>query len=112
MKYFFLTEGWTISRVWGTTGGLWQAAAWRRPPSIVRLNLAISEPGERLWLYQAEAAVLMVEVGAPRGADPIGNPDPASQAIRHVILKRLMTAEQTIEFLAEGRSWGGDWPQL
>jgi hypothetical protein len=115
MKYFFLTEGWTIGRVWGTTGGLWQAAAWRREPLIVRLNFAIVEPGERLWLYQAEAAVLMVEVGAPGAADqgqgPIGSPNAPNQAIRHVILKRLMTAEQTIAFLAEGRVGGGDWPQ-
>jgi hypothetical protein len=106
MKYFFLTEGWTIGRVWGTTGGLWQAA-WRQQPVIERLNFALTEPDERLWLYQVEAAVLMVEVVAPIGAlvdqpgeRPIG-PDDQSQTIRHVVLKRLMTAEQTISFLAD-----------
>jgi hypothetical protein len=104
MKYFFLTEGWTIGRVWGTTGGLWQAD-WRQQPVIERLNFALDEPDERLWLYQVEAAVLMVEVVAPIGAPASAlGPDDPNPTILHVVLKRLMTAEQTIGFLADRAS--------
>jgi hypothetical protein len=98
MKYFFLTEGWTIGRVWGTTGGLWQAD-WPQQPVIERLNFALTEPDERLWLYQVEAAVLMVEVVAPIGATT-STLEPERPTL-HVVLKRLMTAEQTIGFLAD-----------
>lgn len=96
MKYFFLSEGWILGRVW-EFGGLWNEAAWRRPPDIRRLDLYIREEGETLWLYRAEDAVLMVEV----------MPDPKHQAEAHnsptignVVLKRLITADQAIERLA------------
>lgn len=96
MKYFFLSEGWILGRVW-EFGGLWNEAAWRRPPDIRRLDLYIREDGETLWLYRAEDAVLMVEV----------MPDPQHQAEAHnsptignVVLKRLITADQAIERLA------------
>lgn len=91
VKYFFLTEGWTVARVWGTQG-LWNTTAWRRPPDIQRLNLCIEEQGERLWLHRVETAVLMVEV----------RPQPTSSngsTISHVMLKRLMNSEQVIERL-------------
>ncbi|MDC0833652.1 hypothetical protein AY599_23180 [Leptolyngbya valderiana BDU 20041] len=90
MKYFFLSEGWTISRVWGTQG-LWNVTAWRRQPDIQRLSLCIVERDERLWLHQVENAVLMVEV-RPQ-ADINGS------TIGHVVLKRLMNAEQVIDRL-------------
>lgn len=92
MKYFFLTEGWTIGRVW-EFGGLWSEVAWRRKPDIRRINLCIQEKGETLWLYQVEEAVLMVEV------KPI-NPSQA-QPIGQVVLKRLITAEQVLQHLCE-----------
>ena len=92
MKYFFLSDGWTFERVW-ELGGLWNENVWQRKPEIKRLNIAILEQGEKLWLYQVEEAVLMVEVkptpAAPETASTIGQ----------VVLKRLITAEQVIERL-------------
>jgi hypothetical protein len=91
VKYFFLSEGWSIGRVW-ELGGLWNEVAWRRKPEIQRLNLCILEQGEKLWLYRVEDAVLMVEVKpdvAEAGTSNIGQ----------VVLKRLISAEQAIELL-------------
>ncbi|WP_326520713.1 hypothetical protein [Leptothoe spongobia] len=89
MKYFFLSDGWTTGRVW-EFGGLWNEIAWQRKPIIKKLGLHIEEAAEKLWLYQVEDDVLMVEV-LPNGttATPIGQ----------VVLKRLITAEQVIEKL-------------
>ena len=94
MKYFFLSDGWTVGRVW-ELGGLWNEIAWRRKPKIHRMNLGIVERGEKLWLHQVEDAVLMVEVKpiAPDQANPAG------QTIGQVVLKRLISAEQTVEQL-------------
>lgn len=77
MKYFFLTEGWTVGRVWGV-GGLWNALAWRREPEIEKMNLAIIEQGEKMWLYRVEDAVLMLEVKLQGISQPAWIP---SQAI-------------------------------
>jgi hypothetical protein len=88
VKYFFLSEGWTVARVWGTQG-LWNTTAWRRQPDIERLNLCIVEQEERLWLHRVEDAVLMVEV-RPQVEDAKGS------TISHVMLKRLMDAEQVV----------------
>ena len=97
VKYFFLSDGWEVGRVW-EFGGLWDQASWRRLPKIERLNLGIKERGQTLWLYIVEEAVLMVEVipsVALSAADP---------TIGQVVLKRLITAEQVIGVLgsAEG----------
>lgn len=98
VKYFFLSEGWTVGRVW-ELGGLWNELAWRRKPDICRLNLCMYEQGERLWLYRVEEAVLMVEV------------KPATEAmvrpIGQVVLKRLITAEQAIELLCRSDTAAG-----
>ena len=91
MKYFFLTEGWTIGRVWASEG-LWQITAWRRQPDIQRLNISLVENNELMWLYRIEDAVITVEVKPSTSAV-------VSQAIGQVVLKRLMTAEQVIERL-------------
>lgn len=95
VKYFFLSEGWSVGRVW-EFGGLWNERAWRRKPEIDRVNLFILEKGERLWLYQVEDAVIMVEV------KPIDPPAEHSKpdTIGQVVLKRLITAEQVIGLLA------------
>lgn len=96
VKYFFLSEGWILGRVW-EFGGLWNEAAWRRPPDIQRLNLYIRQDGETLWLYRAEDAVLMVEVlPDPQRVAGAAN----SPTIGNVVLKRLITADQAIEHLA------------
>ncbi|NET36211.1 MAG: hypothetical protein F6K19_30005 [Cyanothece sp. SIO1E1] len=100
MKYFFLSDGWTIGRVW-EFGGLWNEAAWRRQPEINRTNLCIQEQGERLWLYQVEETILMVEV-KPQFPRPENDPTP--QAIGQVVLKRLISAEQAIDRLCQAES--------
>ena len=88
VKYFFLSDGWSVGRVW-EVGGLWSA---QRPPEIRRLELCLQERGERLCLYCAEEAILMLEVHPP-SSDRHNN-------IGQVTLKRLMSAEQAIERLA------------
>lgn len=90
VKYFFLSEGWVIGRVW-ELGGLWDELSWRRKPDLHKLDLSIVERDETLWLYRVEDAVLMVEV----------KPDAAneSQVIGQVVLKRLISAEQVIDLL-------------
>jgi hypothetical protein len=90
VKYFFLSDGWIIGRIW-EFGGLWNESAWRRRPEIQRTSLYILEKNEQLWLYQVESAVLMLEV---RPIEPV-----AEQTIGQVVLKRLMSAEQAIGYL-------------
>lgn len=98
MKYFFLSDGWTIGRVW-ELGGLWNENSWRRKPKIEQMNLAILEQGEKLWLYQVEDAVLMVEV------KPLDDSSSASnQVIGQVVLKRLISAEEAIALLSKAFS--------
>lgn len=95
MKYFFLSDGWTVGRIW-QFGGLWNEVAWRRKPEICRMSLAIVEQGEKLWLYQVEEAVIMVEVKPPA----IAQANPTTYSIGQVVLKRLIDAEQAIERLS------------
>ncbi|MEG4273018.1 MULTISPECIES: hypothetical protein [unclassified Microcoleus] len=94
MKYFFLSDGWKVGRVWGV-GGEWSHAAWRRAPDIQQLNLCLFDRNEKMWLYRVEDAVLMVEV------EPAVRPDPADPAknIGNVTLTRLIDAEQVLERL-------------
>ncbi len=99
MKYFFLSEGWTIGRVWASEG-LWQVTAWRRQPEINRMNICLIEKDEVLWLYNVEDTILTIEVKPTPSAkinteaNPIGN----------VVLKRLMNAEQVLERLASAQT--------
>jgi hypothetical protein len=92
VKYFFLSEGWIVGRVWGV-GGLWDELAWRRNPEINQMNLCIVQQGETLWLHQVEDAVVMVEVKPGQTAN--------SRAIGQVVLKRLISAEQVLEMLCQ-----------
>ena len=94
VKYFFLSDGWTVGRIW-EFGGLWDENVWRRKPQIKRLDLSIIEKNEKLWLYEVEEAVLMVEVmpDANLKAQSTSN-------IGQVVLKRLISAEQAINRLA------------
>lgn len=96
MKYFFLSDGWTVGRVW-EFGGLWNENSWRRKPEIQRMNLCIFEQGEKLWLYRVEDAILMVEV-KPTANVPT---DSANQNIGQVVLKRLIDAEDVIQRMNE-----------
>jgi len=99
VKYFFLSEGWAVGRVW-EFGGLWNEGAWRRKPDIQQTNLCMLENGERLWLYSVEESVIMVEVRPVDSA--LSNP--ASRSIGSVVLKRLISAEQAIELLCKAES--------
>ena len=76
-------------------GGLWNETAWRRKPEIQQINLCIWEQGEKLWLYRVEDAVRMVEVQPTAQAQL----EPTAQSIGQVVLKRLISADQTIERL-------------
>lgn len=100
MKYFFLSEGWTIGRVW-EFGGLWNEAAWRRKPEIQQTNLCVIENGEKLWLYRVEDEVLMIEV------KPIdsNSSKPEARSIGQVVLKRLIDADQAIEMLGKSEAF-------
>ena len=99
MKYFFLADGWTTGRVW-EFGGLWNRAAWQRSPHLQKQTLCIREGDEVLRLYQAEEAILMVEVMPI--SDAIAVKDAAAkQQIGQVVLKRLLSAEQAMEKLCQ-----------
>ena len=99
MKYFFLSDGWIVGRVW-EFGGLWNINAWRREPEIQKMNLCILEQGEKLWLYRVEEDVLMVEVKP--GPDVSTE---SAKSIGQVVLKRLITAEQALERLGAAQAW-------
>lgn len=93
MKYFFLSEGWTVGRVW-TVGGLWTETAWRRLPQIEKTHLCFWEKQEQMWLYRVEDAILMVEVMPLPGTV-------TRQNIGQVVLTRLISADQVIEKLSQ-----------
>lgn len=98
VKYFFLSDGWTVGRIW-EFGGLWNVNAWRREPEIQRMNVCILEQGEKMWLYRVEEAVLMVEV------QPMPNASPDSaKTIGQVVLKRLISADQALDRLATAQT--------
>jgi hypothetical protein len=92
VKYFFLSDGWTVGRVW-EFGGLWNEGIWRRKPEIQRLEIFILEQGEKLSLYRVEDAVLMVEVM------PIASTDESPRNIGQVVLKRLISADEALDLL-------------
>lgn len=94
MKYFFLSEGWEVGRVW-EPAGIWNLAVWRRQPLIEQTALVVLEHSERLCLHQVEDAVLMVEVKPGPGL--VNHSE--EQGIGQVVLKRLMTAEQVLAYL-------------
>lgn len=91
MKYFFLSDSWTTGRVW-EFGGLWNELAWHREPYLKQRSLCIKENDETLHLYEAEDAILMVEV-MPK--------DISQPTIGQVRLKRLLSAEQVIARLCQ-----------
>ncbi|AKG22579.1 hypothetical protein [Calothrix sp. 336/3] len=90
-KYFFLSEGWSVGRIW-SIDGLWQVTAWRRQPEIEKMNICLIEKGEVMWLYRVEEGIIMLEV-KPTATEAL------NKTIGQVILRRLLTAEQVIEHL-------------
>jgi hypothetical protein len=99
MKYFFLSEGWTIGRVWAL-GGLWQVNAWRRQPDIQRINICLLENNEVFWLYRVEEEIMTLEVKPM----PELQKEPINRGIGQVVIKRLMTAEQVLERLGTAQA--------
>lgn len=97
MKYFFLSDGWAVARVWGIEG-LWNTVAWRRQPEIERLNVCVVQHSEKMWLYKVEDAVVMVEVKPL----PTAQVEGTAQTISKVMLKRLIDADQVIDRLGSG----------
>lgn len=95
MKYFFLTEGWNIGRIW-ELNGLWNLNARRRQPYLKPLPICLMENEEKLVLYEVEDEVLMVEVLSPNEKEN------RSSSIGQVVLKRLIGAEEVISYLAKG----------
>jgi hypothetical protein len=96
MKYFFLTDGWTVGRVWGV-GGLWDEATHRRPPEIQRLNLCLCDQTEKMWLHRVEDGVLMLEVQP----SDLSDHRHSGRSIGQVILTRLITADQVLDRLCK-----------
>jgi hypothetical protein len=91
MKYFFLSQGWQIRRVWETSG-LWNERAWRRKPQISNMGIYLVDRSETMALFKVEDAVQMVEVipeDRARGKSEV--------AIAQVRIKRLISAEQALE---------------
>jgi hypothetical protein len=93
VKYFFLSEGWTIGRIWGI-GGLWDVATQRRLPDLQKLDVCVSNDTdtEKMWLYRVEDEVLMLEVKPQWTEHP-------STGIGQVVLTRLITADQVLDRL-------------
>ena len=103
MKYFFLTEGWKVGRIWANDG-LWQTTAWRRQPEIQRIDVCLEEKNEVLWLHRVEDTIVMVEVTPILPPMNNGSSNGSGQKIGQVVLKRLMSAEQVIERLASAET--------
>jgi hypothetical protein len=97
VKYFFLTEGWTVGRVWGVEG-LWNELAWRRAPQIERMNLCLLESSEKLWLYRVEDPVIMVEV------KPLPEANLPPSTIGQVFIRRLMSGDQVLARLCDSQT--------
>lgn len=100
MKYFFLADGWSVGRVWESSG-LWDDISWRRRPTIERLGLCVLEQEETFWLYRVEDAVLMVEVKVTAA---LAQSNPNARAIGQVVLKRLISAEQVLDRLSAAQA--------
>jgi hypothetical protein len=91
MKYFFLSQGWQIRRVWETSG-LWNERVWRRKPQISKMGIYLVDHTETMALFKVEDAVQMVEVIPEADA---GRKNEV--AIAQVRIKRLISAEQALE---------------
>lgn len=104
VKYFFLSDGWSIGRIW-ELGGPWDFTSWQRSPHIRKLSLGMVEKQEHFWLYEVEEAVLMLEVQPSLEAANL------APHIGQVTLKRLMTAEQILEHLAQAEAVFQDTPR-
>ncbi|WP_434684224.1 hypothetical protein [Pseudanabaena minima] len=99
MKYFFLSQGWRVRRVWEVTG-LWNEMAWRRRPIIVPIGVYLVDGKEEMVLYKVEEAIQAVEAIPEEllknSATSINNEN-KKPAIAQVRITRLLSAEQVLE---------------
>lgn len=93
MKYFFLSQGWRVRRVWELSG-LWNDMAWRRKPIIIPIGTYFVDGKEEMILYKVEEIIQAIEV-IPEEL-PISN-ESSKPAITHVRITRLLSAEQVLE---------------
>ncbi|CAN1209734.1 Lipoyl-binding domain-containing protein [Tumidithrix helvetica PCC 7403] len=97
MKYFFLSQGWQVSRVWEASG-LWNERVWRRKPLVAKMGIYIVDKTEKMALYKVEDAVHMLEVIPDELLDRSANTEQLSNnAIGKVRITRLVSAEQALE---------------
>lgn len=95
MKYFFLSQGWQLRRVWEVSG-LWNDIAWRRKPIIIPIGIYLVDGKEEMILYKVEEVIQAIEVipeELPRSRDS----SDSQPAISQVRITRLLSAEQVLE---------------
>ncbi len=98
MKYFFLSQGWRVRRVWEVSG-LWNEMAWRRRPIIILIGVYLVDGKEEMVLYKVEEAIQAVEAipeDLSNSRDRIVSND-GKVAIAQVRITRLLSAEQVLE---------------
>ena len=99
MKYFFLSQGWQVRRVWEVTG-LWNEMAWRRRPIIVPIGVYLVDGKEEMVLYKVEEAIQAVEAipeELTQNSTTSINNENKKPAIAQVRITRLLSAEQVLE---------------
>jgi hypothetical protein len=97
MKYFFLSQGWQVSRVWDGAG-LWNERVWRRKPLVMMMGIYVVDRTEEMALYKVEEAVQMLEVVPDQLLDRSAMANQVSNdAIGKVRITRLVSADQALE---------------
>lgn len=95
MKYFFLTQGWRLRRVWEVSG-LWNEMAWRRKPIIIPIGVYLVDGKEEMILYKVEEVIQAIEV-IPEELQKSSESSDSNPAIAQVRITRLLSAEQVLE---------------
>jgi len=99
MKYFFLSQGWRVRRVWDVSG-LWNEMAWRRRPIIIPIGVYLVDSREEMVLYKVEESIQAVEAipeDLSNNRDRIVSNDGSKVAIAQVRISRLLSAEQVLD---------------
>jgi hypothetical protein len=102
MKYFFLSQGWRLRRVWELSG-LWNEMAWRRKPIIIPIGIYLVDGKEEMTLYKVEEVIQAIEV-IPEELPASTESGDSKPAIAQVRITRLLSAEQVLERLLPLRS--------
>jgi hypothetical protein len=102
MKYFFLSQGWRVRRVWELSG-LWNDMAWRRKPIIIPIGVYLVDGKEEMMLYKVEEVIQAIEVIPEESLESTESGD-SKPAIAQVRITRLLSAEQVLERMLPLRS--------